>query len=76
MSRKLVGKETSEERFKRIAERRTKIILEYLRLLGNCSNTGSYSYTEEDVSKIFSTVEKELKRVKALFNRPVTEFEL
>ena len=75
MARKRRGGETSEERFKRIAERRTKLILEYLRLLGNCSRSG-YSYTEEDVDRIFSALEKEMKRVKGLFNKPVNDFTL
>lgn len=57
-----------KERFVRIAERRTNNILEQLRLLGNCSNKNNYSYTEEDVKKIFSVIEAELKEVKMKFN--------
>ena len=57
-----------KERFVRIAERRTNNILEQLRLLGNCSNKNNYSYTEEDVKKIFSVIEIELKEVKMKFN--------
>ena len=71
-----VENETKEEKFKRIATARTKRILNDLRLLGNCANTSIYSYTEEDVNKIFSAIEKELKRVKALFNKPEEEFSL
>ena len=68
--------ETKEEKFKRIATARTLRILEDLRLLSNCANTSVYSYTEEDSNKIFSTIEREVKRVKALFNKPKTEFSL
>lgn len=57
-----------KERFVRIAERRTNNILEQLRLLENCSNKNNYSYTEEDVKKIFSVIETELKEVKMKFN--------
>ncbi len=57
-----------KKRFVRIAERRTNNILEQLRLLGNCSNKNNYSYTEEDVKKIFSVIETELKEVKMKFN--------
>lgn len=57
-----------KERFVRIAERRTNNILEQLRLLGNCSNKNNYSYTEEDVKKIFSVIETEIKEVKMKFN--------
>ena len=55
-------------RFVRIAERRTNNILEQLRLLGNCSNKNNYSYVEEDVKRIFSVIENELKEVKVKFN--------
>lgn len=76
MPRQRVGAETNEQRFKRIAGRRTALILEYLRLLGNCSNTSSYSYTEEEINKIFSAIDKETKRVKSLFNQPEKDFTL
>ena len=60
-------------RFIRIAERRTNNILEQLRLLGNCSNKNNYSYTEEDVKKIFNVIETELKEVKMKFNSKANE---
>jgi hypothetical protein len=68
--------ETRGEKFKRIVTARTLRILNDIRLLGNCANTSTYSYTKEDVNKIFSAIEKELKRVKVLFNKPKTEFSL
>lgn len=52
------------ERFVRIAEKRTNKILEQIRLLGNCSNKHNYSYSEEDIRKIFSVIENELKETK------------
>lgn len=60
--------ETKRERFVRLAETRTNKILEMLRLLGNCSNTANYEYTEEDVKKIFTVIEKELKEIKNNFS--------
>lgn len=65
-----VEKETKHEKFKRIASYRTQKILEYLRRLGNCSNTSVYEYTEEDVKKIFDAISKELRRVRLLFDKP------
>jgi hypothetical protein len=35
-----------------------------LRLLGNCANKANYDYTDADVTKIFNTLEKELKAAK------------
>jgi hypothetical protein len=62
------NKETKEERFKRIASKRTEKVLDALRKLGNCSSRVIYGYSNEDVSKIFSAVDSELKRIKVLFN--------
>lgn len=59
--------ETRHDRFKRIASKRTNEILEKMRILGNCSNKSSYEYTEEEVNKIFSEIEKQLKFTKAKF---------
>ena len=60
-------KETRNERFRRIATKRTNEILEKIRILGNCSNRSSYEYTDEEVNKIFSEIEKQLKLIKAKF---------
>ncbi len=64
-----VENESKEARFKRVASLRTQKTLDGLRLLGNCSNKSAYSYSQEDTSKIFSTIDKELRRVKGLFNK-------
>lgn len=53
-----------KERFKRVAEKRTNKIIEQIRLLGNCSNKSNYEYSEEDIKKIFSAIEVELKDTK------------
>lgn len=68
-----VERETKGAKFKRIASLRTKRMLNDLRLLGNCANRNVYSYSRDDLSKIFNTVETEIKRVKALFSRPNNE---
>lgn len=59
--------ETRRERFKRIASKRTNEILEKIRILGNCSNKSSYEYAEEEISKIFSEIDKQLKLTKGKF---------
>ena len=59
--------ETKRERFIRIAEARTNKILEMMRLLGNCSSTNNYEYTDEDIKKIFGALERELKNTKSKF---------
>lgn len=59
--------ESRNERFKRIANRRTNNILNQIRLLGNLSNKSTYEYSEEEVSKIFSAIESHLKISKVKF---------
>ena len=39
-----------------------------VRLLGNLSNTSNYTYTKEDVTKIFNAIEKELSDTKKKFD--------
>ena len=56
------------ENFIRLAENRTNKILEMVRLLGNLSNTSNYTYTKEDVNKIFNAIEKELAETKKKFD--------
>ena len=59
--------ETKRERFIRLAEARTNKTLECIRLLRNCSNKVNYEYTDDDVKKIFSILEKELRLAKNMF---------
>lgn len=65
--RRTMSKESKADRFKRIASKRTNEILEKIRLLGNCSNKNTYEYSEEDIRKIFSEIERQLKNSKAKF---------
>lgn len=60
--------ETKRERFVRLAENRTNKLINMMRLLGNLSNRNNYEYSDEDVKKIFNTLERELKVAKDKFN--------
>ncbi len=60
--------ETPEQRFKRIATVRTNAVLDRIRILGNLSNRQMYSYSEEDIEKIFSVINKQVREVRAKFN--------
>lgn len=53
--------ESKREKFKRLAEARTNKIIDMIRLLGNLSSKSTYDYNEEDIIKIFSSIDKELK---------------
>ncbi len=67
-----------KERFKRVAENRTNRIIDQIRLLGNCSNRVNYEYDEDDVRKIFTAIESELKNTKRKFQTKTSnkKFEL
>ncbi len=56
------------ERFLRVAPARTDKILNLIRLLGNCANTSNYSYTNEEIAKIFNSIRKELDVQEAKFH--------
>lgn len=60
--------ETKREKFVRLAEARTNKILDTLKLLGNCSNTAVYEFTQEDITKIFDAIEMEVKEAKKKFS--------
>lgn len=55
------------QRFKRLAESRTNMVLEKIRILSHCANRYAYEYTPKDVDLIFSTIEEELERAKTKF---------
>jgi hypothetical protein len=70
---KKIGIKSKEERFKKVASRRVDDILHKLRLLSNCAHTGNYSYSEGQVNKLLSTIERELKDVRADFRKGVAK---
>ena len=61
--------ETKRERFIRIAETRTNKIIDMVQLLGNCSNTSAYEYTDEDIDMIFSAIENAVKEAKRKYSK-------
>lgn len=66
--RRVNDNETPEQRFKRIATLRTNAILDKLRILGKLSNTQRYNYSEEDVNRIFSAINRQVREVRAKFD--------
>lgn len=62
--------DNKRERFKRLAVYRTNEVLKRLNVLGNCANRSAYEYSEEEVNKIFSEIDKTVKNVKSKFTFP------
>lgn len=63
----MASEREKEERFKRVATNRTNKIIDSIRLLGNCANKSNYEYTDEDVKKIFTAIEAEIRDVKTKY---------
>ncbi|MDD5569069.1 MAG: hypothetical protein PHG23_01485 [Candidatus Pacebacteria bacterium] len=57
-------------RFKRLATSRTTDVLKRLQVLSNCANRSAYEYSEEEINKIFSTIEKSVRDAKSKFYYP------
>ena len=69
--------ETKAEKFERLANLRTNLILDGLRKLGGLSNKNHYDYTEDEIQKIFHTIEEAVADAKSRFlGRTRREFRL
>lgn len=62
--------QNKRERFKRLASSRTSEVLKKIKILSNCANRSAYDYSEEEVSKIFSAIERAVKESKSKFYFP------
>ena len=61
------GKESKEERFKRLAEARVNKLLKSIRLLGNLSNKNNYAYTDDDIIEMLGKIRTEIGVTKKKF---------
>ncbi len=61
------NEKTKKERFKKSAESRTINVLKALKVLSNCANQNLYDYNEDDVSKIFTIIEKKVQETRGRF---------
>ena len=54
--------------FVKLAESRTCTTIKQIRLIGNLSNKSNYEYIKEDYKKIFSAIDRELRRAKERYD--------
>ena len=59
---------TPREKFVSIAEKRVNKTIKDINLIGNLSNKSNYAYTESDIGKIFSALNKELRKAQERFS--------
>ena len=62
--------QNKRERLKRLAYTRTSEVLKKIKILSNCANRSAYDYSEEEISKIFSAIDKAVKDSKSKFYFP------
>jgi hypothetical protein len=55
-------------KFVALAETRVNKAINCVRLIGNLSNRSNYSYTDDDVAKIYRALKKSLDEMKARFD--------
>jgi uncharacterized protein YeeX (DUF496 family) len=55
------------DKFVELAEKRVKKLLKQIELVGNLSNRSNYSYSDEDVKTIFSTIRSKVKEAESRF---------
>ena len=60
--------EAKRARFLRVAQRRTNVLLNNIRLISNTSNKTLYQYTDADVAKIFDAIETKVAEARMKFN--------
>lgn len=55
------------EKFVKLANRRINSAIKAIQLIGNLSNRSNYDFTEEDVDKIFTALNREVKQCRERF---------
>lgn len=60
-------KSKRRERFEKVASKRVQKLLDQIELVGNCSSKVNYEYSDQDVEKMFSTIEEHLKQARSRF---------
>lgn len=71
--------ENKSERFKRLAEKRTRKVLNEIRVLSNLSNKSLYHYDQAQLKKIFAAIRDSVLKAEARFKgeeESETEFKL
>jgi hypothetical protein len=63
-------KETKQQRFKRVAEKRVQNILNGIGSLSQCANRRIYAWDDTQLKKIWDAIDHELALCKERFNNP------
>lgn len=61
------------ERFEKVASNRVQKIIDYLNLLGNCSNKNNYEYSDKDVELMFKEINRALKETRISYDKELNK---
>lgn len=61
------------KRFTKVAATRVQKIIDYLKLLQNCSNRNNYEYDEDDVNHMFEEISKAVRDAKTVYSNELTK---
>ena len=64
--------ESKNERFRRLAQSRGNRLIREIALLGNLANKKNYSYTADEVKRLFTPINDQLKETRALFDSDIS----
>ncbi len=67
--------ESKRDRFRRLAQRRTNLVIKRLKIFGNFADKGRYEYMKEDMERIFVAIDRRLNKTKARFDLPIDKEE-
>lgn len=56
-------------KFVELAEKRVNRAIKDLRLIGNLSNRSAYEFTDDDIRRVFRTLQRELDSAKGRFSK-------
>ena len=61
------NEDKKRQRFINLASHRTNEVIKRIKILGNCANKSTYEYSDEDIKKIFTVIDSQLRDTKAKF---------
>lgn len=68
-------KESGEQMFKRVSERRVNNVIESIRILTNMASNSKYKYTKKEIDTMFASIEEAVKQSKTAFTHQFERFE-
>ena len=63
-------KETKEQRFKRVAEKRVQNIIHSIRSFSQLANNKIYRWNDSQLEKIWQAIEREINSCQKIFRNP------